>query len=97
MRAAAERPHVSQTRQRTGPEPMSSNRRAYRLNVPGDFYVEDGCCTLCGIPGVTAPELFGGFNPDGTIPEGVEQCWIKRQPRSGAELDKIVETMARHR
>jgi hypothetical protein len=74
---------------------MSNNRRAYRLNIVGDFYVEDGCCTLCGVPGVTAPELFGGFNPDGTVPDGVEQCWVKRQPVSTAELEAMVETMAR--
>jgi hypothetical protein len=74
---------------------MSNKRRAYRLNVAGDFYVEDGCCTLCGVPAVTAPELFGGFDADGSVPEDVEQCWVKPQPGSGAELDMMIETMAR--
>jgi hypothetical protein len=74
---------------------MSCDRKAYRLNVEGDFYVVDGCCTLCGVPGITAPELFGGFNPDGTVPPDVDHCWVKRQPRSDAELNAMVETMAR--
>jgi hypothetical protein len=61
---------------------MSNHRKRYRLNVVGPFYVEDGCCTLCGVPGVTAPSLFGGFGPDGSVLEGIEQCWVKRQPSS---------------
>jgi hypothetical protein len=42
-------------------------------NVPGDFYVEDGCCTLCGVPVGTAPDLFS---------QDDEQCWVSRQPAS---------------
>jgi len=71
-----------------------NGRKAYRLNVDGDFYVVDGCCTLCGVPGVTAPDLFGGFNPDGTVPVGVHHCWVKRQPDSDVNLNAMVETMA---
>ena len=74
---------------------MSNSRKRYRLNVAGPFYVEDGCCTLCGVPGVTAPELFGGFEPDGSVLEGAEQCWVKRQPSSHPELNAMIETMAR--
>jgi len=32
--------------------------RPYRLNVIGDFYVEEGCCTLYGVPESIAPDLF---------------------------------------
>jgi hypothetical protein len=48
-----------------------------------------------GVPAVTAPELFGGFAEDGSVVEGAEQCWVKRQPSSDADLDAMVETMAR--
>ena len=24
-------------------------------NVPGDFYVQDGCCTMCEVPFAEAP------------------------------------------
>jgi hypothetical protein len=74
---------------------MAQQRKRYRLNVAGDFYVEDGCCTLCGVPASTAPELFGGFAADGSVADGVEECWVKRQTRSGAELDAMIATMAR--
>jgi hypothetical protein len=74
---------------------MPHRRQRHALNAPGDFYVEDDCCTLCGVPGVSAPELFGGFAADGTVDEGVRHCWVKRQPQSGAELDAMIDTMAR--
>ena len=74
---------------------MSHNRIRYLLNAPGPFYVEDGCCALCGVPGVTAPHLFGGFGPDGSVLDGVGHCWVKRQPTSSEELDAMIETMAR--
>jgi hypothetical protein len=54
----------------------------------------NGCCASCGVPAVTAPELFGGFGPDGSLADGVEQCWVKRQPRSDVELDAMMATMA---
>src|SRR3954471_7929069 len=73
---------------------MNSKRKRYRLNVIGDFYVVDGCCTMCGVPGVTAPELFGGFDASGNFLEGVEQCWVKKQPQSDKEVGAMIETMA---
>lgn len=72
---------------------MARTFKAYRLNVQGDFYVVDGCCTLCGVPGVMAPELFGGFGPDGTVLEGVDHCWVTRQPVSATEIDAMIATM----
>jgi hypothetical protein len=68
-------------------------RTRYRLNVVGDFYVADGCCTLCGVPHATAPELFGGFEPDGSVSDDVEHCWVKKQPSTSAELAAMIETM----
>jgi hypothetical protein len=71
-----------------------TSRQRYRLNVVGDFYVEAGCCTLCGVPAVTAPELFGGFDATGAVADGVVQCWVKSQPVSAREFDAMIETMA---
>jgi len=55
-------------------------------NVPGDFYVEDGCCTLCDVPFSEAPELFA-YWPNADMPQ---HCFVKRQPQSAAELDRMV-------
>ena len=64
------------------------------LNVPGDFYVKDACCLACGVPGVIAPSLFGGFDRTGrAFLEGVRQCWVKKQPQSNEELEAMIETM----
>jgi hypothetical protein len=73
---------------------MESRRERYRLNVVGYFYVVDGCCTLCGVPGTTAPELFGGFDDSGNFVDGVEQCWVKKQPQSNQEIAAMIQTMA---
>jgi hypothetical protein len=69
-------------------------RRRVSLNVAGDFYVEEGCCTLCGVPDVEAPELFGGFEADGRGTPGAKQCWVKKQPKSTPELDAMIRAVA---
>ena len=56
----------------------------HHLNVAGPFYVEDGCCTRCGVPDVTAPELFG---------EADYTCFVKRQPETTDEVDRMVRAM----
>jgi hypothetical protein len=73
---------------------MNSKRKniAVKDNVPGDFYVEDGCCTLCGVPHVEAPNLFGGFDENGKVTH--EQCFVKKQPTTLVELNQIINTMA---
>jgi hypothetical protein len=58
--------------------------RRYHLNVVGPFYVEDGCCTLCGVPESEAPDLFGS---DPT------QCFVKKQPVTPAELDLMINAL----
>ena len=65
-------------------------RKRIPANVPGDFYVESECCTLCGVPFVTAPSLFG------QIPhaDGYGECYVKKQPTSPSELDAMIETIA---
>ena len=58
--------------------------KPHRLNVLGDFYVEDGCCTLCGVPWALAPHLFEPAD-DG--------CYVKRQPKTEEELQKMLEVI----
>ena len=53
----------------------------HHLNVVGDFYVEDGCCTRCGLPESMAPDLFGW---DDT------HCWVRRQPEDSHELHRMI-------
>jgi hypothetical protein len=65
-------------------------RRAHPRNVPGDWYVEDGCCTLCSVPLDGAPDLFA-YAPDADRPD---HCFVKRQPESPAELERMVEVTA---
>jgi hypothetical protein len=57
--------------------------KRYHLNVVGDFYVEDGCCTWCGVPG-SAPDLFE------TDHERHEQCFVKKQPTTPGEIEAMV-------
>jgi hypothetical protein len=72
---------------------MSRPKRS-ALNAAGDFYVKDACCMACGVPGVIAPGLFGGFDGTGReFLEGVSQCWVKKQPQSNEELDAMIETI----
>ena len=71
------------------------NKRKYKAvdkNVRGDFYVEDGCCTMCGVPQAEAPELFGGFDENWNSIH--EQCFVKKQPQNNLELNKMINAMA---
>src|SRR5262245_28644026 len=54
----------------------------YSKNVPGPFYVEDGCCISCAIPMTEAPELFSMDD---------NHCYVKRQPETQQEIDKAIE------
>lgn len=59
----------------------------YPDNVDGDFFVENGCCTLCDVPMVEAPDLFAyAFGADGKP----DHCYVSRQPTTDVELDKMV-------
>ena len=61
-------------------------RIPHKLNVQGDFYVEDGCCLSCGIPYSEAPELF-------IWDEAESHCYVCRQPQNEAEIDKTISVM----
>jgi hypothetical protein len=56
----------------------------YPKNASGDFYVEDGCCTLCGVPWNEAPDHFA-------VDE--KQCYVKRQPADDVEVRKMIAAM----
>ncbi len=61
--------------------------KPHPANVPGDFYVEDGCCTLCGVPQVLAPELFS------VIDDKAEHCYVRKQPSTAAERRHMLDTI----
>lgn len=66
-----------------------AEHRPHPANAPGDFYVEDGCCTMCEMPFAVAPELFGSCQDS----MGTPHCYVKRQPGSPAELDRMVSAI----
>ena len=71
------------------------NKRKYKAvdaNIPGDFYVKDDCCTLCGVPNSIAPNLFGGYDENENVVS--EQCYVKKQPENDKELEQIIKVMA---
>ncbi len=66
---------------------MGPKHTRYALNVVGPFYVEDGCCTACGIPWWIAPELF-------VEDEKRVHCFVKRQPETADEIDKMLKVFS---
>lgn len=65
---------------------MENNPKRHSLNVIGPFYVEDGCCTACGVPRWVAPDLFGDGDDI--------HCFVKRQPDKPDEIDAMMNVMA---
>jgi hypothetical protein len=62
------------------------------LNVTGPFYVEEGQCIECLGPCGLAPEFVGHMDePPGM--RGASHCYIKKQPATPEELDRMVEAM----
>lgn len=64
-------------------------------NVPGDFYVEDGCCTSCSLPQAEAPEHFEWDYEDNEYWPGEKaaHCYICKQPSNQKELEKMYKAM----
>ena len=52
----------------------------------GDFYVEEVCCTACGVPQTIAPQLVG-WREDGSL----TLCYWIRQPETAEEVDKAIK------
>ena len=67
---------------------MESHLERHPLNADGDFYVEDGCCTMCGVPEMEAPALFGRASGSDS------HCFVKRQPQSPDEFDQMLNVIA---
>jgi hypothetical protein len=61
-------------------------RISHRLNAPGDFYVEDGCCTGCEVPFNEAP---GHFGTDKT-----GHCFVCKQPSTSDEVQGMICAIA---
>lgn len=60
--------------------------RPHPLNVIGDFYVADNCCTACGVPEANAPTLFA-YDLKG-------HCYVSQQPATADDLDRMLTAMA---
>lgn len=61
-------------------------KQRHALNVVGPFYVEDDCCTMCGVPPHFAPALFGENDH--------EHCYVQRQPETAEELEAMLSVIA---
>ncbi|UZK65512.1 ferredoxin [Sphingomonas sp. M1-B02] len=57
-------------------------------NVPGPFYVEDGCCISCGVWEDVAPDLLA-WQEDGQS----SHCYVARQPETDAEFGRMMAAM----
>jgi hypothetical protein len=64
--------------------------KPHPLNAPGDFYVGDGCCTMCGVPFCIAPELFGTLESS----QGLEHCFVRQQPQTPDQVGDMIQAMA---
>ena len=62
--------------------------KRYKLNVPGDFYVEDGECIACTLPASEAPNLIGEDEA-----EDGYHCYFKKQPVSDKEINHAIDAM----
>ena len=65
---------------------MSDKERPHPDNVPGAFYVVDGCCTSCGVPVDVAPDVFA-WNKE-------SHCFVKRQPETDAETTRALKAIS---
>lgn len=56
-------------------------REQLRLQADSEIYVDDSCCTSCGVPWSVAPDLFE---------ERGQSCTVLRQPRTVPELRRAL-------
>ena len=64
---------------------MQQSKR-HPLNVPGDFYVEDGCCLACLVPFEAVPELL-------RYDDEASHCYVCQQPRTLQERQLMAEAV----
>ena len=65
------------------------SRTPYKLNVPGDFYVENGECVACMLPAGESPNLIGEDEDS----EYGYHCYFKKQPDSENEVHDAINAM----
>ena len=70
----------------TARQEVAITRTPFRENAPGDFYVEDGCCTSCDMPRRVAHGLFS-YAPDG-------HCYVSKQPQNAVETRQMLDACA---
>jgi hypothetical protein len=63
--------------------------KPHPANVPGDYFVEDGCCMTCEVPFSYAPDLFAYYHDM----QGGPHCYVKKQPERPAEQDRMFEAI----
>jgi hypothetical protein len=63
--------------------------RPYQANVPGDFYIVDGC--ICQVPFERAPDLFGVCQDS----RGYRHCFVKRQPENAEQVSRMIDVIQR--
>lgn len=70
------------------PAPAYVPAPPHPANVPGAFYVEDGCCISCGVWEDVAPDLLAWLEDD-----DVPQCYVQRQPETDDEFVRMMQAM----
>ena len=71
------------------------DRVPHKLNVPGDFYVEDGCCTACDLPSAEAPGFFKFEETENSYHPGLKahHCYFCKQPADVQEVKLVIGAM----
>src|SRR5262245_25601752 len=64
--------------------------RPQPANVPGDYFVEDGCFLTCEVPFLYAPNHFGWSLDERGQPQ---HCYVKRQPATPEEHARLFEAI----
>lgn len=60
-----------------------------KLNIQGDFYVENGECIACTLPVTESPELIGADESAGIG----YHCYFKKQPENNVEVESAINAM----
>jgi hypothetical protein len=68
---------------------MSESLPRFRLNAPGDFFVEDGMCIACTVPEHEAPELMA--HAEGR--DLIYHCYFRRQPETPEEVEHAIRAV----
>jgi hypothetical protein len=58
--------------------------KPHPANVPGDYFVEDGCCMSCDVPIDNAPDLFGWVHDSLG-----QHCYVRKQPETTDEQEQM--------